>query len=141
MKRFWALAGLALCGSVSASEPEGIRKLDPAWKEMEHRVGKLLGQADQRKLLDMAYAQVAVDACPGLAIDAKGFEHAFAGMAGKGQRTPTEQWRFENEMMVDFGVYTGLVLAESFLDKPVFCEAVERIRQKAGGPSHFWLPR
>ena len=43
--------------------------------------------------------------------------------------------------MTDFGVYTGLVVAESFLDKQGFCQAVETIKAKHGGPSQFWTAK
>jgi hypothetical protein len=127
-----------LAAPAFAAEAEIIGRLDPAWKEMEARVTRLLGQTGQRQLLDMAYAQVAVDACPGLRLKEKAYEEGFSRLAGSAKRAPAEQRKFENEMMADFGVYTGLVLAESFLDKPAFCLAVGKVRDKSGGPSRFW---
>ena len=138
----YAIAFLtAISAPALATEAEVIGRLDPAWKSLESRVTRLLGQHGQRQLLDMAYAQVAVDACPGLTLKDKAYEEGFSRLAGAAKRHPVEQRKFENEMMADFGVYTGLVLAESFLDKTAFCQSVDRIRRQAGGPSRFWTAR
>jgi len=138
MNRYVIALLTTLAAPAIASEADIIGRLDPAWKEMEARVARLLGQAGQHQLLDMAYAQVAVDACPGLRLKEKAYEEGFSRLAGSVKRAPAEQRKFENEMMADFGVYTGLVLAESFLDKPAFCLAVGKVRDKSGGPSRFW---
>jgi hypothetical protein len=124
-----------------AAETDVIRKLDPAWQAMEQRVTPLVGQTGQRTLLDMAYAQVAVDACPGLALNAKAFDAAFGKLAGGLKKDAAEQRKFENKLMAEFGTYTGLVLAESFLDKPAFCQAVEGIKTRKGGPAQFWTAK
>ena len=138
MNRYVLALLTTLAAPAFASDAEVIGRLDPAWKEMESRVTRLLGQTGQRQLLDMAYAQVAVDACPGMKLKEKAYEEGFSRLAGGVKRDPAEQRKFENAMMADFGVYTGLVLAESFLDKPAFCHAVARLQDKATGPGRFW---
>lgn len=124
-----------------AADVDLIKKLDPAWKSMELRVTRLIGKSGQRTLLDMAFAQVAVDACSGLAINAKAYDEAFTRLNSGKTKDAGEHRRFEQALMTDFGVYTGLVLAESFLDKPGFCQSVENIKTKKGGPTQFWATK
>ena len=138
MNRYVLALLMTLAAPAFASDAEIIARLDPAWKEMEARVTRLLGQTGQRQLLDMAYAQVAVDACPGLKLKEKAYDEGFSRLAGGVKREPAAQRKFENEMMADFGVYTGLVLAESFLDKPAFCQGVAKLKEKGTGPDRFW---
>lgn len=140
MKSAFALL-LMIATTALAADTDVLGKLDPAWRGMEQRVTRLLGQTGQRTLLDMAYAQVAVDACSGLTLNNPAYEEAFSNLAGAKKRNPSEQRRFENQMMAEFGTYTGLVLAESFLDKAAFCRAVEGIKARRGGPNRFWIAR
>lgn len=132
---------LTMVATTLAADPCELDKLDPAWRGMERRVAGFLGQTSQRMLLDMAYAQVAVDACPGLSLDQPAFEAAFSRLAGTRKRDLNDQRRFENRMMTEFGTYTGLVLAESFLDKSAFCRTIETIKTRQGGPGKFWIAR
>jgi hypothetical protein len=124
-----------------AADVDLIKKLDPAWKSMESRVTRLVGKSGQRTLLDMAFAQVAVDACPGLAINAKAYDEALTRLSSSKTKDAGEHRRFEQVLMTDFGVYTGLVVAESFLDKPGFCQSVENIKNNKGGPTLFWVTK
>jgi hypothetical protein len=121
-----------------AADVDLIKKLDPAWKSMEARVSQLVGKSGQRTLLDMAFAQVAVDACPGLAINSKAYDDAFTRLSKGKTNDAGEHRRFEQALMTDFGVYTGLVVAESFLDKPGFCRSVEKVKAHKAGPTQFW---
>jgi hypothetical protein len=121
--------------SQSASE---ISKLDPAWRQMERRVRDLLGSEGQKSLLDMAYAQVAVDACPGWVLDRDAVSKALDDFATKLKRAPEDQRAFDNEMMNYLGVYTGLLIAESFIDHPAFCKGLKAVVLKKDGPSR-WL--
>lgn len=132
---------LLLVAPTLAADSDVLGKLDPAWRGMEQRVTTLLGPTGQRTLLDMAYAQVAVDACPGLTLNNRAYEEAFAGLVSGRNKDWSQQRRFENRMMAEFGTYTGLVLAESFLDKAAFCRAVEGIKARQAGPSKFWTSR
>jgi len=134
-----ALAMLFLASHrAMAIDADLIKKLDPAWKSMEARVTHLVGKSGQRTLLDMAFAQVAVDACRGLAINPKAYEESFARLSSDKIKDAGEHRRFEQALMTDFGVYTGLVVAESFLDKSGFCQSVENIKNNNGGPARFW---
>ncbi len=131
---------LAISVPALGADADLIKKLDPAWKAMEARVTQLVGQSGQRTLLDMAFAQVAVDACPGLAINSKAYDEAFARLSKARKNDAAKPLRFERALMTDFGVYTGLVVAESFLDKPGFCKGVEKIKARKNGPAQFWNP-
>ena len=120
-----------------AADPS-VAKLDPAWAELERKTIKLLGQEGQRQVVDMAYAEIASDACGGLVLNPKAMTEGFDHLAEAGNKATGGRQSFERGMMAYFGVYTGLILAESFLDKNSFCEGVERVRQRSGGPSKFW---
>ena len=115
-----------------------IRKLDPAWIAMERRVRGLLGSEGQKTLLDMAYAQVAVDACPFGSVDQEAVSKTLDALASPPKRAPLAQRAFENEMMNYLGVYTGLLIAESFIDHPAFCQGLKAVLSRKGGPSR-WL--
>lgn len=137
MKPVAILLLLSISGLLRAEE-NVLARLDPAWKALEQRTTRLVGQANQRKLLDMAYAQVAADACPGLNLNRTAFESAFGGMVGGAKKDAAAQRRLENEVSTYFGAYTGLLLAESFIDKPAFCKGVEGVKSRKGGPTGFW---
>jgi len=136
-----ALLCATSCSLAAAECDDTLKKLDPAWKSMESRVKRLVGLSGQRTLLDMAFAQVAVDACPDLAINAKGYRDAFAGLIKGKTQNAAEHRRFEHALMTDFGVYTGLILAESFIDKPAFCRSVDKVKAGKSGPTRFWTAR
>lgn len=115
-----------------------IRKLDPAWIAMERRVRGLLGSEGQKTLLDMAYVQVAVDACRDGSLDKEAVSKTLDALASPPKRAPLAQRAFENEMMNYLGVYTGLLIAESFIDHPAFCQGFKAVLSRKGGPSR-WL--
>jgi hypothetical protein len=41
-------------------------------------------------------------------------------------------------MMNYLGIYTGLLIAESFIDHPAFCQGLKGVLSRKGGPSR-WL--
>jgi hypothetical protein len=141
MNKTLIAALLAASAPVLAADADVIGKLDPAWKGMEKRVIALVGQQGQRQLLDMAYAQVAVDACPGLALNGKTIDETFGSLLAAKRKDAAEYRHFENKVMTEFGTYTGLVLAESFIDKPAFCQAVAGIKSKPVGPGKYWTAK
>ena len=145
MKERWigmmVFLGLSMTLTSPPSLSQGtaeIRKLDPAWIAMERRVRGLLGSEGQKTLLDMAYAQVAVDACPFGSLDKEAVSKTLDTLASPPKRAPLAQRAFENEMMNYLGVYTGLLIAESFIDHPAFCQGLKRVLSRKGGPSR-WL--
>lgn len=142
MKQFGLLAILVLfllSPSVRADTDIDLKKLDPAWHQLEQRTRQFMGKADQRKLVDMAYAHVAADACPEIRINATAYGEGFTAIAADHPKDGIEQRTFENEMMTYFGVYTGLILAESFLNHESFCKGALHLKDLKSGPSRFWL--
>ncbi len=115
-------------------------KLDPAWVEMENKVINLVGKDKQRQMLDLAYATVAADKCQGLNVDGKMINKEFEILSSDTQkhRNPDEQRQFEIDLSVAFGVYVGLVLAEGLQDMPAFCQEVDAVKARNGGPNRFW---
>ncbi len=117
-------------------------KLDPAWTEVEKKTIKAVGQQFQRQLVDMAYAEIATDACPGIALNQTANTNGFDQMvANSGKTTLAEQQTFERNMMAFLGVYTGLLLSESFIDKETFCKEVETAKVRKGGPTRYWAAK
>lgn len=117
-------------------------KLDPAWTEVEKKTIQAVGQQFQRQLVDMAYAEIATDACPGIALNQAAITNGFDQMvANSGKTAPAERQTFERNMMAFFGIYTGLLLSESFIDKETFCKEVETAKQRKGGPTKYWTAK
>jgi len=141
MNKTLIAALLAVSTPVLAADAGVLGQLDPVWKGMEKRVIALVGQRGQRQLLDMAYAQVGVDACPGLALNPQAIDATFASLLAAKRKDAAEFRQFENKVMTEFGTYTGLVLAESFIDKPAFCRTVEGLKGKPGGPGKYWTAK
>ncbi|MGY6216979.1 hypothetical protein ACW73L_17620 [Methylolobus aquaticus] len=138
MARWLAISLAAVMNvSVGATDPS-VAKLDPAWAELEKKTTQLLGQEGQRQVVDMAYAEIATDACGGLTLNQKAMTEGFDQLAEAGNKATAGRQSYERGMMAYFGVYTGLILAESFLDKRSFCDGVERAKVRKGGPSRFW---
>ena len=140
MAERWLAIPLAAAINVSAwAADPSVAKLDPAWAELEKKTIQILGQEGQRQVVDMAYAEIATDACGGLVLNQKAMTEGFDHLSEAGNRTTGGRQSYERGMMAYFGVYTGLILAESFLDKHSFCDGVQRAKQRSGGPSRFWI--
>ncbi len=139
------LAGLAAGPTLAASVDSAsvISKLDPAWQELENKTAKLIGRDSQHAMVDMAYAEVAIDACPGLTANKAAFDKGFEGLSSDPlkKRKPEEQRPFEHQVMAFFGVYTGLILSESFIDRDAFCKDVAGVQSRKGGPSQYWVAK
>jgi len=141
MTRWFVLSLLATLHMSAWAVDPSVTKLDPAWAKLEKNTIQLVGPEGQRQLVDMAYAEIATDACPGLTLNQQAMTEGFDRLAEAGNKTGGGRQSYERGMMAYFGVYTGLMLAESFLDKPSFCDGVERVKQKNGGPGKFWIAR
>ena len=141
MPRWIIMSLVALVHAPAWATNPSITKLDPAWTEVEKKTIRLVGQEGQRQLVDMAYAEIAADACAGLVLNQKAMEEGFDRLAEAGGKAPGGRQSYERGMMAYFGVYTGLLLAESYLDKPYFCEGVDRLRKGEGGPGRFWIAK
>jgi hypothetical protein len=115
--------------------------LDPAWEELEKKAVRLLGQEGQRKLVDMAYAEVGADACPGIKVDNKAFNATFDAITAdtKKERNADQQRAVDHQSMAYLGVYVGLLLSESYGNREKFCQDVERVKGRQGGPSVYWI--
>ena len=136
---------ITLAATFSASALAGdstFSKFDPAWAEVEKKAIQALGQPVQRQLVDMAYAEIATDVCPGIVLDKTAITRGFDQMAANsGKTTAIEKQGFDRNMMAFFGIYTGLLLAESFVDKETFCAGVDGVKQKKSGPTQFWTAK
>lgn len=140
MKTVLPAALVAILSTSALATDSVIAKLDPAWAEVEKKTVKLLGQQGQRQLVDMAYAEIATDACPRLELNQKAMSEGFDRLSA-GKKTPAEDPSYERNLMTYFGVYTGLILSESFIDKESFCQQVEGVKQRKGGPTQFWTAK
>jgi hypothetical protein len=127
-------------GDITAVAPASYHLLDPAWRVMEQKVTAFVGQQKQREVVDMAYATVAADVCDKLDVDEKTLDKEFNLLSADMQKksSPGEQAQFEKELMGYYGVYVGLIVAESLQNKALFCKEVENVKTKKGGPSRYW---
>lgn len=126
---------------IQAPSGTAANVLDPAWEELEKKAVRLLGQEGQRKLVDMAYAEVGADACPGIKVDNKAFNETFDAITAdnKKERAPDQQRAVDHQSMAYLGVYVGLLLSESYGNREKFCQDVERVKGRKGGPSAYWI--
>ena len=117
--------------------------LDPAWQEIEKKVIAIVGQKGQRTIVDIAYAEVGADACPGLKINGKAFNESFDALIEdpEHKRSPEQQRALEHQSMAYIGVYVGLLLSESFGDRDRFCKEVDVVKTTKAGPSKFWTAK
>lgn len=142
MKAILPILLLASTSALAINDSEVIRKLDPAWRSVEEKTVALVGSDYQKTMVDAAFASVAVSACPGLAFKSEEVNKRFSNMVSdKGGKTPQEQQDFSVKASVLYGTYLGLLIAESHLDTPVFCEYVEKAKTKKGGPNDFWATK
>lgn len=127
--------------AIEAPTGTAANVLDPAWEELEKKAVRLLGQEGQRKLVDMAYAEVGADACPGIKVDNKAFNETFDAITAdtKKERNPDQQRSVDHQSMAYLGVYVGLLLSESYGNREKFCQDVERVKGRKGGPSTYWI--
>ena len=142
MNRTLLIALSALLSIPVWAEDSVFSKLDPAWTEVEKKAVQALGQPVQRQLVDMAYAEIATDACPGIVLSKTAMTGGFDQIsASSGKTNAVEKQTFDRNMMAFFGVYTGLILAESFIDKEAFCAGVDGVKQRKSGPTKFWTAK
>jgi len=119
----------------------GPGNMDAAWLDLEQKLTALVGSADQRQILDMAYAEVTASACPGFKVDGKAFEQGVNTVLAESRKKYGEQEMksVEQKATVYYGVYLGFLISDSYADKNAFCKEAGDVRAKKGGPSHFWL--
>lgn len=118
--------------------------LEPAWQELESRVGTLIGKEKQHTMVDLAYASLAADVCKTMVVEKKTYYDELAALATSSDKklNPEEQIEFERNIMVYLGVYVGLLAAESHMDSAAtFCADAQRAWDAKRGPSRFWTPR
>lgn len=135
----WAPAAEAPATVVKASRNSDM--LEPAWQELESRVGTLIGKDKQHTMVDLAYASLAADVCKTMVVEKKTYYDELAALATdpNAKRSPEEQADFERNVMVYLGVYIGLLAAESHMDSAAtFCADAKRTWDAKRGPSRFW---
>ncbi|MEY2701321.1 MAG: hypothetical protein RIQ52_2076 [Pseudomonadota bacterium] len=145
MKKTLMTLSTLLFSATLAAEPSppapAASKLDPAWMVMQEKVSGVIGAEKQHAMVDLAYATVAGDVCDNLDINEKSLDEEFQRFAADLQKKSSaeEQRRIENGLMGYFGIYVGLVVAESLNDTEAFCKEVSEVRKRGGGPTRYWV--
>jgi hypothetical protein len=116
-------------------------KLELQLERVDGRVTKLAGEANQKTLRELAEASVVADSCAGMPLDDEPFKAQLNFLTLKDGRTGQEtNSDYQNRMRTYFGVYIGLLEAESIERGSDFCAAAqEDIRKK--GPLSRWIKR
>ena len=51
---------------------------------------------------------------------------------------PAEQVQYEKDLTGYYGVYVGLIVAESLQNTALFCKEVEAVKNMKGGHDRYW---
>lgn len=127
-------------GSQVRTLPEPEFKYQAALQRVDQKVAKLIGEEKQRTLRELAIAAVLSDYCAAVDLDKNKFTSTFDALAATDLKRPTaEQRTLENNLMTYFGVYVGLLIAESTDREHEFCSVAETIKREKRPLSRFWL--
>lgn len=137
-----ALASACLAGQACAADarPDAPlwQKLEPAWQAVEGKLIPLVGEQRNRLLIDLVYASVAGNVCPGVSVNAEEFKRAFSRFEDEKYRGMAEepQKHYEHELLIHYGTYIGLLTAEALADRDAFCLTAKDVKTSGGGP--YW---
>lgn len=141
MRNLIALLSLIAMGpAVAMDDSEVLKKLSPAWVSVEEKTVNLVGPDYQKLIVDAAFANVAVSACPGLSLNGPEIDKRFNQLVSeKGGQTPEEIKTFLVRASTLYGTYVGLLVAESHLDTAAFCKYVDNAKASKKNPNPFWI--
>lgn len=116
------------------------QKIDPAWTKTSEQIIDFVGENKQKLLADLAYAAVVAETCQGLPLDKTKFQQAFdtnfnEKSLGKTMK-PAELVEYGHKVSMYFGVYVGLLTADSMMERDNFCNAAQQM--KANGEAQYW---
>ncbi|NBT45507.1 MAG: hypothetical protein EBT06_11440 [Gammaproteobacteria bacterium] len=117
-------------------------RFEPSLHRVDEKVSKLIGEAQQQTLRQLAEAAVISDFCSTVNLDQNAFKKSFETLttALPKQSNPDLQRDLENKLMTYFGMYVGLLVAEGTDRHPEFCELAARLQTEKRPLSRYWLP-
>jgi len=120
--------------------PEPEFKYQAALERVDGKVLKLIGEEKQKTLRELAIASVLSDYCAAVDLDKDKFTRTFEALAvSQVKLSTTEQRNLEHNLMTYFGVYVGLLIAESTDRQNEFCSVAETLKRENRPLSRFWL--
>jgi hypothetical protein len=120
--------------------PEPEFKYQAALERVDRKVVKLIGEEKQKTLRELAIAAVLSDYCAAVDLDTVKFTKTFDALAVSQVKVPpAEQRNLEHNLMTYFGVYVGLLIAESTDRENEFCSVAETLKREKRPLSRFWL--
>jgi hypothetical protein len=104
--------------------------LAAAWEDIEKTVDGTLAPRQHARLNDLAHAAAVDSLCEGFNLDEAKFIAEFEQLAPDeiDSMSAEEVDYFEQHLLVNYGLVTGLFMAEGALDQAGFCEAAEEHR-------------
>lgn len=120
--------------------PESEFKHQVALERVDQKVIKLIGEEKQKTLRELAIAAVLSDYCAAVDLDKDRFTQTFEALAVSPVKLPAaDQRNLEHNLMTYFGVYVGLLIAESNDRENEFCSVAETLKREKRPLSRFWL--
>lgn len=120
--------------------PEPEFKYQAALERVDRKAVKLIGEEKQKTLRELAIAAVLSDYCAAVDLDKDKFTKTFDALAVSQVKLPAaEQRNLEQNLMTYFGVYVGLLIAESTDRENEFCSVAETLKREKRPLSRFWL--
>lgn len=120
--------------------PEPEFKYQAALQRIDQKVLKLIGEERQKTLRELAIASVLSDYCAAVDLDKDKFTKTFETLAVSPVKlSAAEQRNLEHNLMTYFGVYVGLLIAESTDRENEFCSVAETLKREKRPLSRFWL--
>lgn len=117
------------------------QQLDPAWTQTSEQIIEFVGEDKQKLLAQLAYASVAAKTCQGLTLDQNKFQQTFDANFNEKSLGKTvkaaEMMAYGQKVAMYFGVYIGLLTADSMMERDTFCNAAQQM--KTNGETHYWL--
>ena len=144
--RFWVLglflvlfSGLTEVSADSALSQQGL-KVELQLQRVDRRVQELAGVESQKALRVLAESVVLADFCAGLELNESKLRQDLDHIAKEpGPNPHLDPRQFENRIRTHFGVYVGLLIAESVDRGHEFCRVGLEDLKRQGPMSRWWL--
>lgn len=120
---FGVLAGLVNVPTASAEQAVAPQRLSTAWIEATELIDGTLTRPQQALLSQLAYHAAVANLCDGFVLDREKFAEAFTRLEHQDtlSMNADEHAYFERHLLVNFGIVTGVFMAEGSLDQTAFC--------------------
>jgi hypothetical protein len=135
----WLFTALAAVRADSALSQQGL-KVELQLQRVDRRVQELAGAEAQKALRVLAESVVLADFCAGLELNESRLKQDLDHLAkGPGTDPHLDPRQYENRIRTHFGVYVGLLIAESVDRGHEFCRVGLEDLKRQGPMSRWWL--